>query len=104
MKTTNKTRGRHVMPASKRKYDYNDEHAAKIHCLKDMFAAPRPNKKRKTNADSDSSSSDDIYQSKQATKDGTSQLHILRAVDSQLLNAGTGGVATWREKMHPAGC
>ena len=85
------------MPASKMSYDYTDEDAAKMQCLKDMFEGPRPSK-RKRKADSDSSSSDDICQSKQASKAETTQDHLARALDSMLLNAGVGGLATWREE------
>ena len=88
------------MPASKMSYDYSDEDAAKMQCLKDMFEGPRPSK-RKRKADSDSSSSDDICQSKQASKAETTQYCRARALDSMLLNAGVGGLATWREENPP---
>ena len=88
------------MPASKKRYGYDDGLAAKMHSLKDMFEAPRA-KKRKRNADSDSSSSDDIYQSKETEKKGTSMYHLARALDKMLLQAGLGGLATWIEADPP---
>ena len=39
-------RGGQVMPASKRRYGYDDGLAAKMHSLKIMFEAPQPNKKK----------------------------------------------------------
>ena len=88
------------MPASKRRYGYDDGPAAKKHSLKDMFEAPQA-KKRKRNASADSSSSDDIYQSKETEKKGTSIYHLARALDKMLLQAGLGGLATWIEEDPP---
>ena len=96
----NKPEGGHVMPASKMRYDYNDEDVANMQCWKEMFGAPRRSK-RKRKADSDSSSSDDICQSKQASYAETTQYCRARALDSMLLNAGVGGLATWREENPP---
>ena len=78
------------MPASKRRYGYDNALDAQIHSLKDLFEAPKP-KKRKMNADSDSSSSDDIYQSKETEKKGTTLYHLARALDNMLSQAGLGG-------------
>ena len=55
------------MPASKGRYIIDDSVAAKVHSLKDMFEAP-PAKKRKTQEDEDSSSAEDISQSKETEK------------------------------------
>ena len=58
------------MPASKRRHGYDEGLSAQMHSLKDMFEAPQA-KKRKRNVASDSSSSADIYQSKEGEKSGT---------------------------------
>ena len=58
------------MPASKRRFEKYGGVSAKVKSLKDMFEGPQV-KKRKRNVDSESSSSDDIYQSKEGLKRGT---------------------------------
>ena len=88
------------MPASKRRYGYDEGLSAQMHSLKDMFEAPRA-KKRKRNVASDSSSSDDIYQSKETEKKGTTLYNLARALDNMLLQAGLGGLATWIEENPP---
>ena len=85
------------MPASKRRHGYGEGLSAQMHSLKDMFEAPQA-KKRKRNVDSDSTSSDDIYQSKAAEKRGTTMYHLARALDKMLSQAGLGGLATWIEE------
>ena len=69
--------------------------------LKDMIDAPRPKRRTRGDADSDSSSSDDIFQSAEADKNGTLQYHLARALDNLLLQAGLGGLASWIEEDPP---
>ena len=88
------------MPASKRMYGCDTGVAAKMHSMKDMFEAPQA-KKRKRNVSSDSSSSDDIHQSKETEKRGTPLYHLARALDNMLSQAGLGGLATWIEENPP---
>ena len=88
------------MLASKRKYGYEDGPAAKMKSLK-ICSKHRVLRKGKRERDSDSSSSDDIFQSKEAEKKGTTQYHLCRALDNMLLQAGLGGLATWIEEDPP---
>ncbi len=57
-------RGWHVIPAAKRILPYDHSLACKQVSLKDMFEAPKPNRRKRHEYEySDESSSDDIFQS-----------------------------------------
>ena len=97
-----KPRRGQVLPATKRRYPYDNSLACRITSLQDMFEAPKPKRRKKGDDEgSDESSSGDIFQSKEGEKRGTTQYHLARALDSMLLNAGVGGLATWREENPP---
>ena len=88
------------MPASKIRYALDDGLAGKMVSLKGMFEAPRP-KRRKRKEYSDARSSDDIFQSKEGEKKGTTQYHLARALENMLMLANVGGLATWIEENPP---